>query len=65
MLRQSRDLMGDRLTLRVNPEIADLFYGEEQRLVEDMENKFGRQIVIYPNPTYHLEQFDVLEVLNP
>jgi len=65
MLRQSRDLMGDRLTLRVNPEIADLFYGKEQRLVEDLEKKFGRQIVIYPNPTYHLEQFDLLEVLSP
>lgn len=65
MLRQSRDLTGDRLTLRVNPEIADLFYGQEQRLVESLEKKFGRQIVIYPNPTYHLEQFDVLEVLRP
>ncbi len=65
MLRQSSDLMGDRLTLRVNPEIADLFYGEEQRLVEELETKFNRQIVIYPNPTYHLEQFDVLEVLDP
>lgn len=64
MLRQSRDLMGDRLTLRVNPEVADLFYGKEQRLVESLEREFGRQIVIYPNPTYHLEQFDVLEVLN-
>jgi ribonuclease G len=64
MLRQSRDLMGARLTLRVNPEIADLFYGEEQRLAEDLEDKFGRQIVIYPNPTYHLEQFDLLEVLD-
>jgi ribonuclease G len=64
MLRQSRDLMGDRLTLRVNPEIADLFYGEERRLVEELEEKFNRQIVIYPNPTYHLEQFDVLEVLD-
>ncbi|RUA01659.1 MAG: Rne/Rng family ribonuclease [Deltaproteobacteria bacterium] len=64
MLRQSRDLMGDRLTLRVNPEIADLFYGEERRLVEILEDKFSRQIVIYPNPTYHLEQFDVLEVLD-
>jgi ribonuclease G len=65
MIRQSKDLMGDRLTLRVNPEVADLFYGEEQCLVTDLEKRFNRQIVIYPNPTYHLEQFDVLEVLNP
>jgi ribonuclease G len=51
-----------RLTLRVNPQIAELFLGEEDLLISKLERDIGKQIVIYPNPEFHMEQFDIFEV---
>ena len=54
-----------RLTLRVNPQIAELFLGEEDLLISKLERDIGKQIVIYPNPEFHMEQFDIFEVQSP
>jgi ribonuclease G len=54
-----------RLTLRVNPRIAELFLGEEDLLISKLEQDIGKQIVIYPDPEFHMEQFDIFEVRNP
>ncbi len=62
ILRESRDMNGIRLTLRVNPQIAELLHGEENHLIAALEQTIGKQIVIYPNTTYHLEEFDVFEI---
>ena len=56
-------MKGERFTLRVNPEIAELLYEEEKGLIGSLEKKIGKPIVIYPNPEFHLEEFDVLETL--
>ena len=56
---------GTRLTLRVNPQIAELLLGEEDNLITSLEREIGKQIVIYPDQEFHLEQFDIFEVLNP
>ena len=53
---------GTRLTLRVNPQIAELFLGQENLLIANLERSIGKQIVIYPNPEFHMEQFDIFEV---
>jgi ribonuclease G len=53
---------GTRLTLRVNPKIAELFLGEKDVLISNLERDIGKQIVIYPNPEFHMEQFDIFEV---
>jgi len=50
------------MTLRVNPKIAELFLGEEDLLISKLERDIGKQIVIYPNPEFHMEQFDIFEV---
>ncbi len=63
MLRDSRDIRGVKLTLRVNPEIADLLHGEEDHLISSLEEIIGRQILIYPNAEYHMEEFDIFEIL--
>ena len=55
---------GMRLTLRVNPKIAELLHGEENHLISTLEKSIGKQIVIYPNTTYHLEEFDIFEIHN-
>ena len=62
-LRQAHDMMGIRLTLKVNPKIAELLHGEENHLISHAERVIGKQIVIYPNSQFHLEQFDIFEVI--
>ena len=62
ILRESQDMNGIRLTLRVNPQIAELLHGEENHLITALEQTIGKQIVIYPNTTYHLEEFDIFEI---
>mgnify|MGYP000268306472 CR=1 FL=1 len=63
VLRYAADMTGSRLTLRVNPEVAEFLHGEENRLVANLERKIGKQIVIYPDSRYHMEAFDIIESL--
>jgi ribonuclease G len=56
-------MMGIKVSLRVNPEIAELLHGEENHLIVSLERIIGKQIVIYPNSQLHMEEFDVLEIL--
>ncbi|MGD8297716.1 MAG: ribonuclease E/G, partial [Desulfobacterales bacterium] len=62
ILRDAHDMNSKRLTLRVNPQIAELFLGEEDLLISKLERDIGKQIIIYPNPEFHMEQFDIFEV---
>ena len=64
ILRDAQDIVGDRLMLRVNPEIAERLHGEENYLLGSLERQLGKQIVIYPNPQFHVEQFDVFEIVD-
>jgi len=64
IVRDAQDMVGTRFTLRVNPEIADLLHGEESELISFLEKTLKKQIVIYPNPRFHLEEFDIFEILN-
>jgi ribonuclease G len=64
ILRGAQDMNGSTCTLRVNPEIAELLLGEENRIVVTLEKKIKRQIVIFPNKQFHMEQFDFFEVLS-
>lgn len=63
ILREAQDMVGLKLTLRVNPEIAEMLLGEENHLIAKLEKQLGRQIVIYPNHNYHMEEYEVLEKL--
>jgi ribonuclease G len=63
VLRYAADMTGNRLTLRVNPEVAEFLHGEENRLVPNLEMIVGKQIVIYPDSRYHMEAFDIIESL--
>jgi len=62
MLRDAPDMLGIKLTLRVNSKIADLLLGEENHLITSLEQTLGKRIVIYPNPQFHMEEFDIFEV---
>jgi len=60
-LKNIQDMMGNRLTIRVNPDIAELLHGEENHIITSLERRSGKQIVVYPNADYHLEAFDIFE----
>lgn len=61
ILRETRDLGGGPLTVRVNPEIAELLHGEENHVINSLEKKIGRQIVVYPTAAFHMERFDIFD----
>lgn len=63
VMRESQDIVGERLAVKVNPEVADLLHGEENELVLSLERQLGRQVVIYPNPQFHMEEIEIIEIL--
>jgi ribonuclease G len=63
IMRESHDIVGDRLAVKVNPEVADLLHGEERELISLLERQLGRQIVIYPQPKFHMEEIEIIEIL--
>jgi ribonuclease G len=63
ILRQAADFMGSRFAIRVNPSIAEQLHGEENHLMDNLEKKLGKRVIIYPNDNFHIEQFDVFETM--
>ena len=51
-----------QVSVKVNPEIADLLHGEENQTIVELERVIGKQIVIYPGPKLHMEEFDIFEI---
>jgi ribonuclease G len=64
ILRNSGEMLGSGITLRVNPQIAELLHGEENHLITSLEHRLSKQITIYPDRRFHLEEFDLLETLS-
>jgi ribonuclease G len=64
ILRYAADMTGSKLTIRVNPEVADFLHGEENRLIPGLEKTLRKQIVIYPDSRYHMEAFEIIESSN-
>jgi ribonuclease G len=62
MRRESREIMGPYITLKVHPEIADLLLGEEQGIIAHLEGWCQKEIIIRPDPQLHLEQFEMYEM---
>ncbi|HET8647705.1 MAG TPA: Rne/Rng family ribonuclease [Vicinamibacteria bacterium] len=56
----AEDLRGQRLLLRVNPEVARALDGEEASLLRQLGTLVGEQIVVQGDPLLHQEQFDVV-----
>jgi ribonuclease G len=61
ILRYAVDMTGSKLTVRLNPEVAEFLHGEENRLIPGLEKALGKQIIIYPDNRYHMEAFEIIE----
>jgi ribonuclease G len=62
VMRLSQDVAGERISLRVHPDIADLLLGEAGGIISLLEKNLQRQLVIYPMADYHLEEYNIVEV---
>jgi ribonuclease G len=56
-------MIGVKISLRVNPEIAELLYGEESHIIVAVEQVIERQVVIYPDAKLHMEEFNIFEII--
>src|SRR3954451_8011229 len=56
------DLNGQRLLLRVNPEIARALKEEERDVMKDLRSALGKDVTVKPDFLLHHEQFDVMAV---
>jgi ribonuclease G len=56
------DLNGQRLLLRVNPDIARALKEEESAVLRDLKQSIGKDVTIKPDLQLHHEQFDVMAV---
>ncbi len=63
VLRDSHDMVGEQMAVKVNPAIAELLHGEESDLIAVLEKLTGRNIVIYPEAGFHLEEVSIIEML--
>ncbi len=64
LVTEAGDIMGNRFTVKVHPEIARLLHGEEKHLISSLEAQFSKPIAIYPEPHYHLEEYHIFESLS-
>ncbi len=63
LVSEAGDVMGNRFTVKVHPDIAQLLHGREKHLIASLENQFSKPIAIYPEPHYHLEEYHIFESL--
>jgi ribonuclease G len=61
ILSEAKDMSGSHLTLKVNPQIAEVLHGEENKIISALERSIGKQIVIYPNSKMHVEEYEIIE----
>ena len=61
--RDINDITNSKITLKVNPEIADLLHGEESKVISSLEKEIGKEIIVYSNSKYHMEEFEIFESL--
>jgi ribonuclease G len=60
--RIGRDLDGQGVLLRVNPDIARALKEEESAVLRELQQELGRPVTIRPDAQLHHEQFDVMAI---
>ncbi len=63
LVSEAKDIMGNKFTVKVHPEIAQLLHGREKHLISSLEKQFSKPIAIYPEPLYHIEEYHIFESL--
>ena len=62
MRKLAADMRGQRLVLRVNPEVARALEGDEAPVLRSLAALVGGEVSVQADPLLHQEQFDVVAV---
>jgi len=54
------DMKGQRLLLRVNPDVARALVGDEASVLRDLQGLVDHEVTVQGDPLLHQEQFDVV-----
>ena len=57
--REMIDLPAGRVTLLAHPEVAGLLIDEERCGLDELEQRYGRTVLINSRPGFHIEQFEI------
>jgi ribonuclease G len=57
--KMARDIEGDVLTFRVNPEVARALKSREGVLISELESLTGKDVVIKSDPAVHQERYEI------
>ncbi len=57
--KMARQIEGDSLTLRVNPEVAKALKSREGVMVSELESLTKKDVIIKSDPTIHQERFEI------
>jgi Rne/Rng family ribonuclease len=57
--KMARELEGDTITLRVNPDVAQALKSRQGALVSELESLTRKDIIIKSDPTVHQERFEI------
>ncbi len=58
--RDAKRRNGDKVMLRVHPNIADMLLKEEAYTTEQLEKEINKRITIIPNHEIHLKKYDII-----
>jgi ribonuclease G len=62
MRREAPEMMGHSITLKVHTDVAELLLGEERGVVESLEHWLKKEVIVRPDPRFHLEQWEMYEM---
>ena len=60
-----RDISGSKINkimVNVHPDIADLLYDEEYRLLEELEESMKKKVIIKAKGNFHIEQYEIMGI---
>jgi Rne/Rng family ribonuclease len=57
--KMARELEGDSITLRVNPDVAHALKSRQGALLSELESLTHKDIIIKSDPTVHQERFEI------
>ena len=64
LVRNPSDFRGDSMIVQAHPSIIELLTDDERPGIEDWEKKSGKKAILRSREDYHLEQFEISEVLS-
>jgi len=58
--RDSKNIDGNNVTIRVHPRVADMLLREESEHIERLEQETDKQFTIIPAPDMHIKRYEII-----